>query len=135
MRVETASSATPAQLLQMSSGIVVQQALYAAAKLGLADLLNDRGRAVSDLAALMNVNAPALLRLLRLLASQGVFEETAPGTFSHTDLSHFLRTGVPGSVRALLVFRGSEFCFAPFGEILYTQPLRLSAFRNRLVPS
>src|SRR5690242_19252163 len=104
-RVETAASATSAQLIQMSSGVVVQQALYAAAKLGVADLLNDGGLGVSDLPALMNVHAPALLRLLRLLASQGVFGETAPGTFSHTNLSHFLRTGVPGSVRALLVFR------------------------------
>ena len=57
---------------------------------------------------------------MRLLSSQGIFQELAPEAFSNSDLSEFLRTGVPGSVRPLIVFRGSEFCFAPFGEILYT---------------
>ena len=57
---------------------------------------------------------------MRLLASQGVFEETTSGAFSHSELSLLLRTGVPGSVRSLLIFRGSDFFFAPFGEILYT---------------
>ena len=117
---QPASTATPAPLLNMSSGIIIQQALYAAAKLGVADLLNRGPCAVSELAALLNVNASALLRLLRLLSAHGVFEETTPGTFSQNELSQFLRTGVPGSVRALLIFRGSEFVFAPFGEILYS---------------
>ena len=89
---QPASSATPIQLLKMTLGIVVQQALYAAAKLGVADLIDKDGREVSNLAGLLKVNTPALLRLLRFLASQGVFEERTPGVFSHTELSQFLRT-------------------------------------------
>jgi hypothetical protein len=128
LEVQLDSPAKAAQLLQMSTGVIVQQALYAAAKLGLADLLNGHERAVSELAAELNVNESALVRVMRLLASQGVFEETTPGVFTNSHLSCFLRAGVPGSVRSLLVFRGSEFFFAPFGEILYSietgQPAR-----------
>jgi hypothetical protein len=54
------------------------------------------------------------------LASQGVFEEISPAVFTNTELSEFLRTGIKGSVRSLVIFRGSEFFYAPFGEILYS---------------
>ncbi len=132
MALETASRATPAQLLGMANGVAIQQCLYAVAKLGLADLLNGGPRTASELAGELKVNGSALLRVMRLLASEGVFEETAPGVFMNSDLSHYLRAGVPGSVRSLLIFRGSEFFFAPFGEILYSiqtgQPAREKLF-------
>ena len=85
--MHAASTANPIQLVLMSSGAILQQALYAAAKLGLADLLNGSPRTAPELAAQLNVNEPALLRVIRLLASQGVFKETAPGVFSNTELS------------------------------------------------
>jgi hypothetical protein len=39
--LQKSSLATPWQLLGMTNGLVIHQALYAAAKLGVADLLND----------------------------------------------------------------------------------------------
>lgn len=122
-----ASTATPLQLLGMTNGVLISQALYAAAKLGIADLLKDGERTSPDLARKLKVNEPALYRILRLLASQNVFEEKSPRTFANTGLSHFLCTGVPGSVRSILIFRGSEFIFAPCGEILYSIETGLAA--------
>jgi hypothetical protein len=104
----------------MTNGLVIHQALYAASKLGVADLLKDGARTSSDLARQLNVNESALYRTLRLLASQSIFEETSPRTFANNGLSHFLCTGVPGSVRSILIFKGSEFLFGPFAEILYS---------------
>jgi hypothetical protein len=106
--------------LGMAHGLITHQALYAAAKLGVADLLKDGPQTSSELARILKVDESALYRILRLLASQNVFEETSPRAFANTELSHFLRTGVPGSVRAILIFRGSEFFFEPFAEILYS---------------
>jgi SAM-dependent methyltransferase len=94
--------------------------LYSAAKLGVADLLKDGPRTASELARNLRVNESALYRILRLLASLSVFEETSPQTFANTELSQFLRSGVPGSVRSILIFRGSELFFRPFAEILYS---------------
>lgn len=127
MSPRTSSTATPLQLLGMTNGLIIHQALYSAAKLGIADLLKDGAQASSDLAHKLKVNESALYRILRLLASQNVFEETSPRTFANTELSHFLCTGVPGSVRSILIFRGSEFVFAPFGEILYSIETGLAA--------
>jgi hypothetical protein len=127
MSLQNSSTATPFQLLGMTNGLVVHQALYAAAKLGVADLLKDGAQTCSDLASKLKVNESALYRILRLLASQNVFEEKSPGTFANSELSHFLCTGVPGSVRSILIFRGSEFIFGPCGEILYSVETGLAA--------
>ncbi len=120
MSPRTSSTAMALQLLAMTNGLPIHQALYSAAKLGVADLLKDGAQTSSDLARNLNVNESALYRVLRLLASQSVFEEQSPRTFANTELSYFLRTRVPGSVRSILIFRGSEFIFGPFGEILYS---------------
>jgi hypothetical protein len=127
MSLQTPSTATPWQLLGMTNGLIIHQALYSAAKLGIADLLKDGAQTSSDLARNLNVNESALYRILRLLASQDVFEEKPPRTFANTELSHFLCTGVPGSIRSILIFRGSEFIFGPFGEILYSIETGLAA--------
>jgi len=127
MSLPTSSAATPLQLFGMTHGLIIHQALYSAAKLGVADLLKDGAQTSSDLARNLNVNESALYRILRLLASQSVFEERSPRTFANTDLSHFLCTDVPGSVRSILIFRGSEFFFGPFAEILYSIETGLAA--------
>jgi hypothetical protein len=114
------ATATPMQLLARADGLLIHQALYAVAKLGVADLLKDGARTTADIAQRLDVNEPALHRVLRALASEGVFEETGPRTFVNTGLSQFLRTGTPGSIRELMIFRGSEFFFAPFGDFLYS---------------
>jgi hypothetical protein len=121
MSLQTASSiTTPMQLLGMTHGLVIHQALYSVATLGVADLLKDGPQTSSELACNLKVDESALYRILRLLASQNVFEETSPRVFANSELSLFLRTGVPGSVRSVLIFRGSEFFFGPFAEILYS---------------
>ena len=127
MAPQTSSTATPLQLLGMTNGLIINQALYAAAKLGVADLLKDGAQTSSELARKLNVNESAFYRILRLLASQNVFEEKSPRRFANTELSHFLCTGVPGSVRSILIFRGSEFIFGPCGEILYSIETGLAA--------
>src|SRR5205814_252575 len=120
MTAQSASSIAPTQLLHAREGFLMHQALHAVAKLGVADSLEAGLHSTAELAGALKVNEEALYRILRLLASQGVFEETAPRTFRNTDLSRFLRSGVPGSLRPLFIFWGSEFYYPCFGEILYS---------------
>jgi hypothetical protein len=96
-------------LYQMAMGYFVPRALALAAKLGLADLLKDGPRSARDLAAATQTHAPSLARVVRLLASVGVFAELPDGTFALTPLGELLRADVPGSVRSLvLLFAGAE---------------------------
>ncbi len=120
MATQTTSTATALDLLRMTDGLVVHQALFAAAKLGIADLLKEGARPTADLAARLHVNDDALYRTLRFLAGQGVFYEIAPRKFVNSERSEWLRSDVAGSVRSILIYRGSPNYFAPFAELLYS---------------
>jgi len=91
----------------MAIGHYVSRALALIAKLGIADLLADGPRPAAELAAKTGTDAAALRRVLRLLASTGVFTETETGSFALTELGEPLRSGVPGSARSsVLLFAG-----------------------------
>jgi hypothetical protein len=122
-----ATEAGPLQVLRMTDGLVVHQALCAAATLGVADLLKSGARTDVELATALRVDADALYRTLRFLSGQGVFQETSPRTFANTALSEYLRTDVPCSVRPVLIFRGSRYYFSPFTEFLYSIQTGISA--------
>ncbi|QDT95938.1 methyltransferase [Gimesia aquarii] len=114
------SEASPhRQLDQMITGYWTSQSIFAAAKLGIADLLEEGPQHVNQLAAASNTNSDALYRLLRALASIGIFAEEEQRRFSLTPLAELLRSDIPGSKRALAMMTGDEQ-FHAWAEILYT---------------
>ena len=107
------------QMIQMTSGHVIAQALYVAAELGIADLLATGPHTSAELADTTGVHGPSLYRVLRALASLGVFVEQEGQTFGLTPLGETLRSDVPGSVRAwALVNCGVSW--RAYGELLYS---------------
>ena len=66
-------------LLQMVNSYLISQALYVAAKLGIADLLADGPKSSDEIAAAVDCHPPSVYRLLRCVASVGVFAEPAVG--------------------------------------------------------
>jgi hypothetical protein len=117
---QAVSKPLPAVLVRARDGLILHQTLYVAAKLAVADHLGESWRLVAELARELKVNEDALYRVLRLLASQGVFEEDDARCFRNNEVSGFLRTGVPGSVRALFLFWGSDFHYPSFGQIMHS---------------
>ena len=71
-------------LWRMTNSYQVSQAINAAATLGIADLLVDGPKSTDELANATRAHAPSLYRLLRALASVGVFAERADGSFVST---------------------------------------------------
>ncbi len=116
-----------AQLDRMITGYWISQAIYAAAKFGIADLLKQGPESVEDLAEKTSTNPDALYRLLRALASVGIFAEGPPRQFSLTPLAEPLQTNVPGSKRALALMSGDEQ-FQAWSEILYSIQTGKKAF-------
>jgi hypothetical protein len=70
----------------------------------------------------------ALYRVLRALASVGIFTENQDGHFELTPLAEPLQTEVPGSVRAWAVRMGEEWTWRPWGELLYSVRTGETAF-------
>jgi SAM-dependent methyltransferase len=95
---------------------MVSQAVYVAAKLGIADLLADGRRPAAELADAAGAHPDALYRLLRLLAGYGIFVEHADGNFTNSAQSELLRD-VPGSFRDFALVFGEHF-YPTLGETL-----------------
>ncbi len=125
------STALPPQkaIGQMASGYMVSQSLYAAAKLGLADLLKDGAKSCEDLASSVGVHPRLLYRLMRALASVGVFAEQEPGYFTLTPFAACLQSDVAGSMRASVITCGAEL-YQAWGDILYSLRTGGSAFEH-----
>lgn len=109
----------PAVMLNLTIGHWVARLTYIAAKLKLADLLKDGPRTAAHLATAAGVHAPALYRVLRALASVGVFAETKGGRFKLTPLAATLQTGVPASLRSWALMINEKYTWDAWEELLY----------------
>ena len=109
----------PVQMVQLLSGFQVSQALYVAAKIGVADRLVNGPVPVEQLASDLDADPLALSRLLRTLGSFGVFSEAGPGVYGLTPLGATLVSDGEGSMRDLALM-WMETHYAPFAGLLET---------------
>ena len=119
MPTESEQAAATA-MLRLIWGIHSSRAVYAAAKLGIADLLVDGPASCRELARATGAHEPSLYRVLRLLAALGVFDEVEPGSFGLTVLGDRLRSDVPAGMRSWAVFLEATGGVQPFEHILET---------------
>jgi hypothetical protein len=120
MTDQTFQSADPSAVPQMTHlifGFMTTQAIYVAARLGVADLVQEAPKTADELALATGVHGPSLRRLLQLLASLGVFAEDTTGRFRQTALSATLRSDVSVSIRNLAILIGSPFFWKAWGNL------------------
>jgi len=116
----TADETSPRDtLLRMTNAFQVSQAIYVAATLGIADLLEDGPKSADELAKTTGTHAPTLYRLLRALASVGIFIET-DGRFGMTPLAEYLSTDTPGSLRKFVMLIGQQSFWRSWGHLLHS---------------
>ncbi|HXK18364.1 MAG TPA: methyltransferase [Polyangiaceae bacterium] len=118
------------QVLQLLFGLFIPKALAAAAELNIADYLVKEPLRADQLATKIDVHAPSLYRLLRALASVGVFREDEQRRFSNTELSNVLRADEPDSMRSMALFLCGGPHWAAWGEFLYSVRTGQSAFER-----
>lgn len=107
----------PVAMLHIVSGYWLSRAVYVAAKLGLADTLKDGPKTAQQLAAATGTHAPSLYRVLRALASEGVFAEDGEGRFASTPLGDTLRTG---GLRSIITTELGEEHYPAWGDLLHS---------------
>jgi hypothetical protein len=86
------SVAPEERIWEVLRGALATRGLAVIADLRIADALAQGPRPVEELALEQGADADALHRLLRALASEGIFAEEEPGVFRNTDASDVLRT-------------------------------------------
>jgi hypothetical protein len=119
----------PAQMMQFITGAWLSQLVYAAAKLGIADILKDGPKTSDQLAELTGMHAGILYRVMRSLASVGIFVETEPKLFGLTPLAECLENNNPNSVRKLAIFCGEQ-TYRAWADVLYTVKTGKPAFEQ-----
>jgi O-methyltransferase domain/Dimerisation domain len=108
---------SPVILLEMLAGAWVARAIQTAVELDLADLLDEGPRTADQIASATATDPLSMYRLLRALASVGVFEEGTGRLFSQTPLSACLASTHPGSVKEVARAWGQKAEWAAWGAL------------------
>jgi hypothetical protein len=111
-------------VFQMAVGYWMSQAVYVAAKLGIADLLADSAKSCGEIARQTGADSGSLFRLMRALVTLGILASEHPqGTeaqrFSLTESGALLQSGMPGSMRSMVLTLGEEH-FQAWGKLLHS---------------
>jgi len=117
-------------LLQMTMSAMIAQAIGVAARLGIADVLKDGARSTAEIAAATGTHEGSIYRILRTLASTGVFSETEGKQFRNTPLSDVIRTDVPGSMKNMAAFMAEPWHFAVLANLLHSARTGETAFQK-----
>ena len=119
-----------ARLRQLIMGFRVTQLIYVAAKLELSEFLASGPLTAQELASMVGVDADALYRLLRALASLGIFVETTDAHFEVTPAARLLQRNTPGSLRSTAMLYGDEMLWRAYGRMSYAIETGRSAFEH-----
>jgi len=117
-------------MIQFITGFWTSRAVYIAAKLGIADLLQSGAKTIEDLAAATGTHAPSLYRIMRALTGAGVFKRESDDRFGLTPLSETLVTGVPGSVRWFIISELGQEHYPAWGNLMHSVKTGEIAFDN-----
>jgi O-methyltransferase domain/Dimerisation domain len=117
------------ELFSLTQGYKTTQALYVAAKLGVADHLQHGPKKAEEPAREVQANPKALFRLMRHLAAIGIFTQDQSGKFGLTPLGELLCTDNPGSMRYGVIFTGEEN-YKAAGNLLHSVRTGETAFNN-----
>jgi hypothetical protein len=119
-----------AQLLQMIFSFMTSQAISSVAKLGIADLLASGPKSTDELARATGVKVRPLYRILRALASVGVFSQDDGGNFRLTPVGEPLRSDAADSLRGFSIFLGSDWHWRVWSELGYSAQTGQPAFEK-----
>lgn len=105
------ASTQEAQVLlgQLLFGKQITYGLSGVARLGIADHMNATPTAVEEIAAKTGTHAPSLYRVMRMLASMGVFKEEPGKRFALTPAGELLKSDAPGTMRYFAMMFGDEW--------------------------
>jgi hypothetical protein len=106
----------------------VSQAIHVAVTLGVSDLLAEGPRTVAELAERTGCDARSLYRLLRALATVGVYQELDSQQFANTAMSNALRADAPEPVSGHAAFIGRPYYWQAWSALLHSVRTGENAF-------
>ena len=120
MESTQAASNPVQQVMQVATGYIASSALHVAVALNVADHLAGGPKTAEDLATATDTQADGLYRILRLLASVGIFREVGPRRFGLTPTAEILRSDVAGSIRGMALFLPDPMHFRVYANLMHS---------------
>ncbi len=120
IRAETETETPRTRLIQMATAYWVSRLIHVAAELNLADCLAQGPQTAEELALSTSTHAQSLYRLMRTLASLGLFTEDAAHRFSLTTLGEALKSDAPDAVRATVLITAGDIHARAMDNLLYS---------------
>jgi Dimerisation domain len=107
-------------LFEMIIGKWISQAIATVVEIGVPDQLSKGARRCDDIARDAGVSEDGVYRLLRALASVGLFAETGDRRFKLTPTGELLRSNHPASLAGYARFTGHDSTWRLWGQLLYS---------------
>ena len=107
-------------LMQFALGYMATAALGSVAELDIAEKLRNGPKSIAVLAAESGVKDEPLYRVMRALASVGIFTESTPRTFALTPAAELLRRDAKSSMYFLVRWFGCRIHFETFPEMMHS---------------
>ena len=126
----TPPSPATTHLMQLTTACWTSRCLHVIAELGVADAIDDQPQSTETLAKITGTQPHALYRVLRLLASVGIFT-WEDGAWRHSEASRFLRSDHPGSLRDYVRMLGLPVFWTALGDLDYSLLTGQAAFAKR----
>jgi len=127
--IQSEGESSSSVLLEMMYGYQKSQALFVAAKLGIADILSNGSKTADELAKATGVNSRSIYHLMRMLSSVGVFSTEDNDKFKLNPMGKHLLTGTSDSLRGTVMAIGDEI-YQAWGNLLYGIKTGKTAFNH-----
>jgi SAM-dependent methyltransferase len=116
--IQPARGAPPSAVAaRLAMAYMASQAVHAAVKLGVADVLSKGALTFGEIAQATQAQPDRMHRLLRALTAFGVVKDLGSGRFELTQVGDCLRSGSPASVRPLVLLLGSDNFWHAFSSL------------------
>jgi hypothetical protein len=122
-------SGRPPALFQMATSYWISQVVYVTAALGVADVLKQGPKSCREIATETGADERALYRLLRALCTIGLIHTAGTDQFTLAARGRPLVSGVPGSLRAMVLTLG-DMHYAAWGHLLESVRTGTSGFQT-----
>ena len=110
----------PVQLMQFIVGKWISKPIYVAAELGIADILAEGSKSIEEIARVNRSHAPSLYRMMRALASVGIFSEIGEKRFELTPMAGYLKDGAMKSIALMFNSNWSDKAWGYFMDSVKT---------------
>ena len=106
-------------VFEKSQGFWIAKAIGVACKLNLADIVGNHTKSIQEIAERSGTNEVALYRLMRALASEGIFKEKNQKHFTNSRLSYAL-TDQPGNLKHMIMHQLNNSNWDVVNELKYS---------------